>query len=178
MAEETVTQALVTEPQNLSPREYLRFIDLLEGGMPKGTRAYLVYMDGDVRRVQPVRNGASVVRLDTDLIDHLKNGPFGFEQALELREWCNNLLQRNGQAEVNLSTERHDLLTDAAREAALLIDNARVISQNTDHGEFEKSLLLRGHLKRLSDLVGVIGGAVNPDDVEDSDELLRERLYG
>lgn len=178
MSEFNDVQALPTAPTHLSPSDYLRFVELLEGGMPKDTRAYLVVKEGDTRAVHPVGHGDSVLNVRTDLLKHLNEAPTTTEQAKELRDWCNDLLQRRGVAEVNLSTERHDLLTDAAHEAALLIDNAREISEDKKHGEFEKSLLLRGHLKRLSELVGVIDGAVNPDGDDDSDDLLRERLHG
>lgn len=178
MSEINTMQALPTETTTLAASEYLRFVELLEGGMPKDTRAYLVIKEGETRVVHPVGNGHSVLDVRTDLLKHLKEVPTTVEQATELRDWCNDLLQRKGVAEVNLSTERHDLLTDAAHEAALLIDNAREISEDNKHGELEKSLLLRGQLKRLSELVGVIDGAVNPDGDNDSDELLHERLYG
>lgn len=178
MSEINTTQALPTQPTNFSPSEYLRFVELLEGGMPKDTRAYLVVKEGDARAVHPVGHGDSVLNVRTDLLKHLKEAPTTTEQAKELRDWCNDLLQRRGVAEVNLSTKRHDLVTDAAHEAALLIDNSREINEHGGHSELEKSLLLRGQLKRLSELVGVIDGAVNPDGDNDSDDLLHERLHG
>lgn len=179
MATENVTQALPTEPTAVTAMDYVRFVELLEGGMPKGTRAYMVTLDDDgARRLIPVRDGSSVLDLGTDLLRHLNERSLPTEQAAELRSWCNELLERRGLAEFNLSATRHDLVTDAAHEAALLIEKARGISEDRSHDDLEKTLLLRGHLKRLSELVGVIDGAVNPDALADSDEQLQERLHG
>lgn len=119
MADQTVA-----EPLTLQPQEYLQWLLSLEqaAGFSSGTRAYLVTTESDGRRqLSPVKNGASVVCLEEDLISHLTSGACSTEFYLRLHEHCEQVL---AQRDVAIPRERVDLAVRASWEIEATADAA------------------------------------------------------
>ena len=104
MATKNDKRKLPSAESVLSAREYVDFLRLLENGLPDGTRCYLVTKDvGEARRVLPVKDGASVLNLQSDLLKHLNDRPLDPDWLLALRAYCEDRLKIRRSSELDSS---------------------------------------------------------------------------
>lgn len=93
-----VIGTLPLDATTLDAREYLDFLKMIEGGLPEGTRCYLVTLDDDGKRhMQPVKDGSSIVNLRENLTSHLNAAMwFGKEETKKLFDYCAGRLRERG----------------------------------------------------------------------------------
>jgi hypothetical protein len=159
---------LPIEPTTLPAKEYLEFLRMLEHGLPRDTRAYLVTINGDgERRLQPVGEGHSVVNLHTSLVDHLNDGFFSGDFYKELLEHCRARVPEL----FSQDSERTHIAIDASCELEGLADvGLSNFSNNPDQ------LAVRGLFARIRSLSQSIMSALG-DSLHPIDEIHRD-VYG
>ena len=158
MATNDFTSALPTEPTTLQASEYLEFLRMIEQPLPQDTRAYLVSRDDDgKRRIAPVKNGASVVRLRDELINHLNAGCFDDAFYDQLYEHCQSRRKQ-------LPNERNELAINATWETEQLCDLALA-----SVGGEVSALGLRGVIARIKTLNSAIMSALDEKDLATAD---------
>lgn len=166
MAEQNVTEQVALQPQ-----EYLQWLLSLEqaGGLSSGTRAYLVTTASDGRRqLYPVKNGASVVCLEEDLISHLESAPQSTEFYLRLHEHCEQVLASR---DVVISREREGLALSASWE---IESTAAAIAERLP--DFPESKPLKTLLRRIEVLSQAQMSALSDDGAQVQD--IREVIEG
>lgn len=160
-------------PVTLGPQDFMRFLGVIEQGMPKGIRAYVVTLDeGGQRNLQPVSDTSSVVDLNSNLIDHLSEKPLSQEYMLKLHDYLSDRLQHQGyEGAEAFSKLRRNVTGSALYEIALISGLLQEhIFQNDQSGAINP--VSRGILARIELLADAVGEATEVCGSDWTDEQL------
>lgn len=174
---------LPVDETTLGAKEYLQFLQLFEGAtMPVGVRAYLVSKSHEEeRQITPVKEGYSIVRLETDLIDHLNGGLYDTAYFQRLHAYCEERLARCGIKAV--SQGQISRCGSLFNEIALLADDQdRACYFDGLDGDAEELALrikaLRAALCRIGWMADIGANALGGDEVRsDAEEWMLPPSY-
>lgn len=180
MAESIVAETLADPARTMDAREYLEFLNQLERvgwRLANNTRAYLVTLDPTGQRiVQPVRFSSSVLDLDKELPNHLKDGAGISNDTLrQVLEICAEKLKERG------ITDRTLMDTERANLALRCLHELEVIGKSIKHAvatmdSYEAEIFVRGLLMRVQTLTDAAHACIG-DDKSELEEL-REMVEG
>ena len=170
---ESAPAGLPDAPVTLPADEYLRFLQMIEGGMPEGTRAYLVSIDHDTgkRKLWPVPRNSSVIDLDSDLIQHLDATLTPTATLRNLADYCARKLKLR---KATVPDPRMLIAAEATYEIEVLV-SMLLREARRDSSEFD--ILLPSTLRRIVQLNSVAMSVAGSDDGRELAEM-QEVVHG
>jgi hypothetical protein len=159
---------LPIEPTTLPAKEYLEFLRMLEHGLPRDTRGYLVTINGDgTRKLHPVGEGHSVVNLHTSLVDHLNDGFFSGDFYKGLLEHCRARVTEL----FSQDNERTHIALDASSELEQIgLAGLKCLPDDAD------TLVMRTFFIRTITLAQAIISSLS-DPIHETEDL-RQKIHG